>query len=90
MIFKKILILIAFANFIFSDESWKLYDGSEYFTIDLVSLTGWKILSKTVLSSSSANIIVPININKKYGLGTYFIRIMKNNNAISKKIILLK
>ena len=35
MIYKKILIFIVFTNFIFSDESWKVYDESELAVIQI-------------------------------------------------------
>ena len=70
--------------------SLDVYDDSEQFRIDLVSITGKTILSKTVFPSSSGTIIVPMNIDKTYASGTYFIRIIKNSTTISKKIILLK
>ena len=70
--------------------SLDVHDDSEQFRIDLVSITGRTILSKTILPSSSGTIIVPMNIDKTYASGTYFLRIIKNNTATSKKIILLK
>ena len=60
------------------------------FRVDLVSLTGRTILSKTVIPSFSGTITIPMNIDKTFASGTYFIRIIGDNTAISKKIILLK
>jgi len=70
--------------------SLDIHDNLEQFRIDLVSLTGRTILSKTVIPSSFGIISIPMNIDKTYASGTYFIRIIKNNTAISKKILLLK
>ena len=70
--------------------SLDVYDDLDEFRIDLISITGRTILSKTVLPYSSGTIIVPMNIDKTYASGTYFLRIIKNNTATSKKIILLK
>ena len=70
--------------------SLDIHDDLGKFRVDLVSLTGRTILSKTVIPSFSGTITIPMNIDKTYASGTYFIRIIGDNTAISKKIILLK
>ena len=70
--------------------SLDIHDDLGKFRVDLVSLTGRTILSKTVIPSFSGTITIPMNIDKTYASGTYFIRIIGDNIAISKKIILLK
>ena len=70
--------------------SLDIHDELGKFRVDLVSLTGRTILSKTVIPSFSGTITIPMNIDKTYASGTYFIRIIGDNTAISKKIILLK
>ena len=70
--------------------SLDIHDDLGKFRVDLVSLTGRTILSKTVIPSFSGTITIPMNIDKTYASGTYFIRIIRDNTAISKKIILLK
>ncbi len=67
-----------------------IHDDLGKFRVDLVSLTGRTILSKTVIPSFSGTITIPMNIDKTFASGTYFIRIIGDNTAISKKIILLK
>ena len=70
--------------------SLDIHDDLGKFRVDLVSLTGRTILSKTVIPSFSGTITIPMNIDKTFASGTYFIRIIGDNTAISKKIILLK
>ena len=70
--------------------SLDIHDDLGKFRVDLVSLTGRTILSKTVIPSFSGTITIPMNIDNTYASGTYFIRIIGDNSAISKKIILLK
>ena len=70
--------------------SLDIHDDLGKFRVDLVSLTGRTILSKTVIPSFSGTITIPMNSDKTYASGTYFIRIIGDNTAISKKIILLK
>ena len=59
-------------------------------TIDIVSLTGQAIASKTIIPSSLGMITIPMHINKMYASGYYFLRIRNNQSMISKKILLLK
>ena len=70
--------------------SLDIHDDLGKFRVDLVSLTGRTILSKTVIPTFSGTITIPMNIDKTFASGTYFIRIIGDNTAISKKIILLK
>ena len=70
--------------------SLDIHDDLGKFRVDLVSLTGRTILSKTGIPSFSGTITIPMNIDKTFASGTYFIRIIGDNTAISKKIILLK
>ena len=75
------------SNFVISLD---VYNNFEKFKVDLVSLMGRTILSKTIIPSSSGTLTIPINMDKTYASGTYLVRIKGNNTSITKKIILLK
>ena len=69
---------------------YKYPKNFEKFKVDLVSLMGRTILSKTIIPSSSGTLTIPMNMDKTYASGTYLVRIKGNNTSITKKIILLK
>ena len=75
------------SNFVISLD---VHNNFEKFKVDLVSLMGRTILSKTIIPSSSGTLTIPMNMDKTYASGTYLVRIKGNNTSITKKIILLK
>ena len=75
------------SNFVISLD---VHNNFEKFKVDLVSLMGRTILSKTVIPASSGTLTIPMNMDQIYASGTYLVRIKGNNTSITKKIIMLK
>ena len=58
--------------------------------IDIISLTGRTVESKIIYPSSLGYNSISMRMDNNHASGSYFLRIKKGNNLISKKVILLK
>jgi hypothetical protein len=70
--------------------SLHIHDPSTNFRIDIISLTGQIVSTKSFESHSSGNMNVSINLTNQFASGCYLMRISSSNRIVTRKVLYLK